>query len=253
MGRFTSFDGTEIHYHTWGDIGRGIPVVLQHGFIADGRTNWEGNGIVRALTEAGHTVIAPDARGHGQSGKPHDPAVYGESNMARDLQALFDHLQLSAVNLVGYSMGAIIALLTAIADQRVRRLVVGGVGAGIIELGGVDTRAIPNDLLAEALLAEDPGAIKHPGAAGFRLFADAMNADRRALAAQAQSVHAEPIPVDQIQVPALVLAGEQDPLAERPQVLAGALLLGELVVVPGDHMSALRQPAFVEALLRFLA
>jgi pimeloyl-ACP methyl ester carboxylesterase len=39
-------------------------------------------------------------------------------------------------DLVGYSMGAVVALLVASEDARVRRLVVGGVGSGVVECGG---------------------------------------------------------------------------------------------------------------------
>ncbi|AIJ22927.1 hypothetical protein [Amycolatopsis methanolica] len=31
-----------------------------------------------------------DARGHGESGKPHDPAYYGEARMAQDVSTLLD-------------------------------------------------------------------------------------------------------------------------------------------------------------------
>src|SRR5262245_19418932 len=104
MERFTSFDGVGICYQVWGPADAEVPVVLHHGFVADANLNWVGPGVVDALVTAGHRVVAPDARGHGQSDKPHDPACYGETTMARDLQALFDLLDVPAVDLVGYSM-----------------------------------------------------------------------------------------------------------------------------------------------------
>ena len=45
---------------------------------------------LEVLTAAGRRVIAPDARGHGRSEKPHDPSRYGEDRMARDLAVLLD-------------------------------------------------------------------------------------------------------------------------------------------------------------------
>lgn len=259
MERFSSGDGVEIVYDTWDPAGgppaAGPPVVLHHGFVADAYVNWVAPGVVEALTQAGRRVVALDARGHGRSGKPHDPAAYGEDTMARDLAALFDLVVGAdgAVDLVGYSMGAIVALIAAGRDRRVRRLVAGGVGAGVVELGGVDTRVIPNDALIDALLADDPAVIADPRAAEFRAVADAVGADRRALAAQARAVHAEPIPLDRITAPTLVLAGASDPLADRPEVLAAAIPGAELRRVAGDHMAAVGDPAFAPAIVEFLA
>jgi pimeloyl-ACP methyl ester carboxylesterase len=103
--------------------------------------------------------------------------------MARDLERLVHIAGSTSYDLVGYSMGAVVALLTAAGDLRVRRLVVGGVGAAVVELGGVDTRALSNMVLAEALEAEDPATIADPAGAAFRGFAEALRADRLALAA----------------------------------------------------------------------
>ena len=88
MERFVSFDGTEIAYQEWGSDRGAPPVVLHHGYVVDANVNWVLPGVVDALVAAGRRVVAPDARGHGASGKPHDPARYGEDRMARDLGVL---------------------------------------------------------------------------------------------------------------------------------------------------------------------
>lgn len=249
MPTFQASDGITLSYSTWGD---GPLVVLHHGFIADSRTNWVLPGIVDALVAAGRRVVAVDARGHGESEKPHDPAYYGEARMAEDLIALADLLDEPAgYDLVGYSMGAIVSLIVATKDRRVRSVVASGVGAAVVELGGVDTRALGGVVLADALLADDPATVS-PAAAGFRAFVDAVGGDRLALAAQATALHAAPIPLDTITVPALVLAGRDDHLATRPEVLAGAIPGAVLRVVPGDHLGAVRQPDFLHALTGFL-
>ncbi|BCJ40853.1 alpha/beta hydrolase [Actinoplanes ianthinogenes] len=253
MTTFRSGDGVEIYYERWERESALPPVLLHHGFIADGRTNWVLPGVVAALTDAGRRVVTIDARGHGRSGKPHDPALYGESRMAGDVIELLDLLGITKVDLVGYSMGAIVALLTATRDTRVRRLVVGGVGAGVVEVGGLDTRVIGGEPLLHALRAEDPATVTDPAAAGFRAFVEAVGGDRLALAAQATAVHAAPIPLDTITVPTLVIAGDADPLATRPAVLADAIPGAVLRTVPGDHMTALRDPGFIPALTGFLA
>ncbi len=163
MKRFESWDGIEIAYREWGEVSAvSAPVVLHHGFVADAQSNWVATGVVEALVAAGRKVIAPDVRGHGRSEKPHDQARYGEQRMARDLAVLLDQVGVRAVDLVGYSMGAIVALILSSRDRRVRRLVVGGVGSGVIECGGVDRRAVSNESIIEALDAEDPASIETP-------------------------------------------------------------------------------------------
>ncbi|GAA0247841.1 alpha/beta hydrolase [Saccharothrix mutabilis subsp. mutabilis] len=248
-------DGTVIAHHHWdpdpGTDPNPVPVVLHHGFAADTLVDWAGRGTVAALTAAGRTVVGVDARGHGMSRKSPDPARYGEPRMARDLRAVIAALDVPAVDLVGYSMGAIVALLTAAEEPAVRRLVVGGVGAGVVEVGGVDTRVLPNDLLAAALPAEDPGALP-PGVAGMRAFAEALGADLPSLAAQARVVHQGGIDLAAITAPTLVVAGDDDPLAARPHVLADAIPGARLHVVPGDHGTAGGDPAFQAAIVDFL-
>ncbi len=154
---FKSWDGIEIAFREWGGDGQSPPVVLHHGFAADSDANWVRTGVLGALLATGHRVIAPDARGHGRSEKPHDPDRYGEDRMARDLAMLLDVLGASQVDLVGYSMGAVVCLLLASDDTRVRRLVVGGVGSGILECGGVDRRTISKEAIIAALSVADPG------------------------------------------------------------------------------------------------
>ncbi len=252
MPSFTAADGVEIVYHCWGQPSGEPPVVLHHGFVADANLNWVGPGVVAALEAAGRWVVAPDARGHGASGKPHDPAAYGEGAMARDLGSLLDVIGADAVDLAGYSMGAVVALLAATTDARIRRLVVGGVGCGIVEVGGADTRAIEPGAMVAALECDDPATITDPGAAGFRLFADAVGADRRALAAQARMIHATPLALDRITAPTLVLAGDLDPLATRPEVLAGAIPGARLALLSGDHFGAVVDPRFASLTVDFL-
>jgi pimeloyl-ACP methyl ester carboxylesterase len=249
---FTSWDGTEIVYWTWGEATGSPPVVVHHGFVAHARANWEAPGVVDALLGAGRQVIGPDARGHGDSQKPHDPAAYGEQRMARDLAALIDVIGATQIDLVGYSMGAVVALLLAAEDERVRRLVVGGVGSGIVEQGGVDRRSLANDEIIEALQAEDPETLTVRGARAFRQLADALGSDREALVAQARSIHRGGVALERIEIPALVLAGEEDQMAIRPQVLADALPQGRLQLLTGDHMSALADPRFATSIVEFL-
>jgi pimeloyl-ACP methyl ester carboxylesterase len=249
---FTTWDDIEIAYQEWGNRDFTPPVVLHHGFVADATANWVVPGVVDALLGAGRWVVAPDARGHGRSDKPHDPAAYGEQRMARDLSVLVDVIDTPQIDLAGYSMGAIVALLLSSDDGRVRRLVVGGVGSGVIECGGVDRRAVSNESIIDALSAEDAATLEDPGAKAFRTLADAVGADRKALLAQASSVYRGHIALERISAPTLVLAGDSDPLALRPEVLAAAIPNATLKLVSGDHIGAIADPRFIQSIVDFL-
>jgi pimeloyl-ACP methyl ester carboxylesterase len=250
---FRTFDDLEIAYQEWGEPAwPGPPVFLHHGFVVDASTNWVAPGVVAALVASGRRVIAPDARGHGRSSKPHDPGRYGEERMARDLALLVRETGQGEIDLVGYSMGAVVSLLYASSAQGVRRLVVGGVGSGVVECGGVDRRTISNESIIEALQAEDPSAVAGSAASWFRALADALGADRGALAAQARAVHRGGVDLQAITARTLVLAGDQDPLADRPEVLAGAIPGAELRYVAGDHAGALADPLFRSSIVDFL-
>lgn len=251
--RFDTWDGIEIAFQEWGEETSAPPVVLHHGFVADADSNWVAPGVVEALRAAGRRVVAPDARGHGRSAKPHDPDRYGEQRMSRDLTSLLDAIDAPTIDLVGYSMGAIVSLLFASGEGRVRRLVIGGVGSGVIECGGVDRRAVSNDAIVEALEVEDPSSIRDPGALPFRQLAEATGGDRMALAAQARSVYRGEIALQQISAPTLLLAGDSDPLAVRPEVLVDAIPDATLRILHGNHIGAIGDPGFKQSIVDFLA
>jgi pimeloyl-ACP methyl ester carboxylesterase len=250
--RVPGADGVAVAVHRWGVPGDLPPVYLQHGFVADTRLNWVGTGTVGVLLAAGREVVGVDARGHGRSDKPHDPAAYGERRMADDLRRVADALGHDAFDLAGYSMGATVAVLVAAADRRVRRLVVGGAGASLVDPGGAERHAVLMAALAAALEAADVAEVHDPGTLLFRRMADALAADRLALAAHARAVHDRDPDLAAITAPTLVLAGDADPLAVRPEALAAAIPGARVSVVPGDHSTVLRAPAFAAALTGFL-
>ncbi|MEU2031815.1 alpha/beta fold hydrolase [Nocardia amamiensis] len=249
MTKFETWDGLELAYRVW--EGEGIPVVLQHGVVADTNANWMSTGVVGALRSAGHTVVSLDARGHGRSDKPHEPERYSWYGMARDVRALYDELGFDEVVQVGYSMGGVISLLVAATDHRVRRLAVGGIGSGVLDCGGVDRRVIDLPDLQAAMRGDGAGASRR--AMMFRVLADAVHADLDAMHAVATGLDDRPIErLSEVTVPALVLAGDNDPFAAEPERLAEALPNGALAVVPGDHLMAVLAPAFHTALVGFL-
>lgn len=98
-------DGARLWY---GIVGEGPPVILLHGGLSSHRV-WDGQ--VRALVQAGYQVILFDSRGHGRSTLGPTPLTY--ERMAADVAALIAHLQFEQPAVVGWSDGAIIALVLA--------------------------------------------------------------------------------------------------------------------------------------------
>jgi non-heme chloroperoxidase len=82
------------------DHGSGRPVVLVHGYPLNG-DSWERQTTV--LLDAGYRVITYDRRGFGKS--DHPTAGYDYDAFTADLKKLLDHLDLTDINLIGFSMG----------------------------------------------------------------------------------------------------------------------------------------------------
>src|SRR5579862_3583907 len=60
-------------------------VVLVHGLASSVDLGWRATGVLERLAAAGLRVVAFDARGHGRSDAPHQPARYGDARAAADL------------------------------------------------------------------------------------------------------------------------------------------------------------------------
>lgn len=124
-------NGISLNYTDSG--GEGRPVVLIHGWPLSG-ASWSEQ--VPALTGAGYRVITYDRRGFGDSDKPEDG--YDYDTFAADLAGLLDGLDLSAVTLVGFSMGGgeLARYVGKYGEHRIHSLVFAG--------------AVPPDLLKTA-------------------------------------------------------------------------------------------------------
>ncbi|MER6473206.1 alpha/beta fold hydrolase [Streptomyces collinus] len=108
--------GIRLAYQVWGSPDA-PPLVLVHA-LGENATDWEQ--VVPALARS-RRVYALDLRGHGRSDWPGD---YSLELMRADVLQFLDALGLGHVDLIGHSMGGIVAyLLAQDHPQRVRRLV----------------------------------------------------------------------------------------------------------------------------------
>ncbi|MEZ4712724.1 MAG: alpha/beta hydrolase [Caldilineaceae bacterium] len=102
---YVEHDGARIWYATFGS---GQPVILLHGGLGHSG-NWGYQ--VPALVDNGYRAIVIDSRGHGRSTR--DGRPYSYELMASDVLAVIDALQLAQADFVGWSDGAVIALILA--------------------------------------------------------------------------------------------------------------------------------------------
>ncbi len=115
-------DGVRIHYYVEGE---GMPLVLQHG-LTSSVLRWYEFGFVDAL-KSDYRLLLVDARGHGDSDKPHDADAYNQTTMAGDVIAAMDAAGIDKAHYMGYSMGGSIgfAIAESFAD-RFHSLIIGG-------------------------------------------------------------------------------------------------------------------------------
>ena len=239
-------DGVQIAYQVTGE---GPPVLLIHGFASNIRVNWVATGWVKVLADAGHTVIAIDNRGHGDSEKLYDPAGYEAPAMAEDSRRLLDHLGMERADVMGYSMGArITAFLLLNHGDRVRRAVIAGMAGNMFK--GVST----SDIIADALLADEGEDVTHPTARAFRQFAEQTRSDLKALSAcmRAGRPALSRDALAFVHNPVLVVAGEDDEVAGPVGALADVFPSGRGLSLPGrDHMKAVGDLTFKRAVTEF--
>jgi pimeloyl-ACP methyl ester carboxylesterase len=169
--------------------------------------------------------------------------------MADDVIALMDHLGLAQADLMGYSMGALIASsLLVRKPERFYSVILSGIGDGLIAGGGPSRER--GEAIAKALEATDAKSAPTPAAQAFRVFAERSGNDLAALAAMQRSSRDR---IDINRMPVLMLIGEADTLVGPADRLAEMIPGARMVKVPGDHLTAPLQPQFRQAVVDFLA
>ena len=236
-------DGLRIHYEVVGYevVGRGNPLVLYHGLTGSG-ARWRDTGYVAGLEDA-YRLVLIDARGHGQSDKPHDAATYSRLNQAADAVAVLDDLGIDSARFWGHSMGGDVALtLGRHHPDRVGALVVTGYSPFAAEGEEAAEMAAWAEDLRDGITGFVAGYERRHGPLPDDARARWLANDGTALAACVASMIAEAdgrqvddLPL--IETPVMLLVGTAEPFADRAREAAKLLPNGTFVPLDGlDHV-----------------
>lgn len=116
----------DLAYVEWGDPASPHTVLCLHGLSRQGR---DFDPLARALVQLGYRVICPDIVGRGKSGWLADPELYGLPQYVQDMAALIAHLGVDRLDWVGTSLGGLVGMVLAGAQNTpIRRLVINDIG-----------------------------------------------------------------------------------------------------------------------------
>lgn len=214
--------------------GEGKPLILLHG-------NGEDNSYFVyqvAYFSRFYRVLAIDTRGHGQS--PRGTAPFSIQQFAEDLRDFLDQQEIPKAHILGFSDGGNIALTFALRyPERVDRLILNG------------ANLFPSGVKA---------AVQLPIVLGYR--AASLSAKRslkakhkaELLGLMVNEPNIQPEELNGLTVPTLVIAGTRDMIKEaHTRLIARSLPNARLVLLPGDHFIANKEPAaFNRAVRNFL-
>ncbi len=222
-------DGTSIFFQ---EVGNGPILVLHHGFLGNG-ADWQRCDYLEALKERFRLLIM-DARGHGKSGKPHDPEAYSTERRVEDVVAVVESAGGGPAAFWGYSMGGRAGFgCMAYVPEIFERIIVGGIHVldenREIFASPFEERAKLLDEGMTALVNSRPNLTQ-----GQR--ENMLKQDARALAACTRGVAAQAGLADKVRNfkgHALVYAGSDDLVFERAKQSVKYLAKGTFLELKG--------------------
>lgn len=211
--------------------GQGKPLILLHG-------NGEDNSYFVyqvAYFSRFYRVMAIDTRGHGQS--PRGTAPFSIQQFAEDLRGFLDQHDIPKAHILGFSDGGNIALTFALHyPERVDRLILNG--ANLFPAGVKSTVQLPIVLgyhTASLFAKRSPKAKENAALLGLMV----------------KEPNIRPEELNGLTVPTLVIAGTKDMIREsHTRLIARSLPNARLVLLPGDHFIANKEPAVFNRAVR---
>ncbi|GAB0057664.1 Cis-3-alkyl-4-alkyloxetan-2-one decarboxylase [Candidatus Magnetaquicoccaceae bacterium FCR-1] len=250
----------------WDSLGNGPPILCISGFASG---NWMYRPLAQTLADR-HTSILPDNRGMGLSPPATQP--YTLDDLAGDVIALMDQLEHETFTLIGLSMGGFIAqLIAARHPERVKRLVLMCTSSNDAAFKGLfpmlsreqisaiymlrreeRVRAALSETFCPFLFNRYPDThayiLEHrlrfePESAQVLLQYDAV----------ARFFASEPVPLERLTMPTLILSGALDLVVPsvNAQMLASRIPNAQARIIDEtDHLFFLEKSAEVNGLIR---
>ncbi|MET9199296.1 alpha/beta hydrolase [Gordonia sp. NPDC003585] len=247
VAEYTTISHPEPDTRVWHEVhGEGPPVVLLHGAFS-GASSWGAQ--VPALVDAGWQVFCPERHGHGHS--PDVTEEFHYADMATETIAYLDEVVGGPAQIVGWSDGAVVGALVALARPDLVR--------GLVLVGQYYNSAgrAPGGIL-DALQSGDPDLLAFfkaeyadespDGADHFEVVFDKTMA----------MITAEPEidlgELSAIACPTLVMQGDKDEVTlDHGREVAAAIPDARLCVIPGSHLIPIEAaPQVNAAILDFL-
>ena len=265
MPALTTDDAVRLHYE---ESGSGTPIVFVHEFAGDSRS-WEPQ--VRHFSRL-YRCIAYNARGYPPSDVPEGIERYSQDRARDDIRAVLDALRIDKAHVVGLSMGAFATLHFGMRyGDRARSLTIAGGGYGAHPAQYEKFQA---DTKANAQVIRDKGMVhfaatyghgptrvqlKNKDPRGFAEYAR-MLAEHSTLGSantmlgyqgRRPSLYALTEQMQSIQVPTLILAGdEEEPCLEACLLMKRCIATAGLALLPkSGHAINLEEPALFNRLL----
>lgn len=252
-----------LHYQS---VGQGQPLLLLHGLFGSG-DNW---GIIAKHFSSDFQVISVDLRNHGRS--PHHASqTYDE--MADDLIALLDALDVDSIHLLGHSLGGKVAMQFATRyPKRLNKLIIVDMAMRAYQdththlidaMLGVDFEQCKNRTAVDKALSH---AINTPMVRQFLLLnlvksdnanqALAWRINLPALKANYPALQQAIIPAIPYHQPCLFICGEHSDYVNDTDIsqIKHHFTQAQFVHLPTDHWVHAEQPqAFIDVVSQFLS
>jgi len=239
---YAEIDGVKLYFEITGE---GEPLLLMHGGLGGSEHFSE----IIPLLSGSFQVITVDRRGHGRSWDNTDP--YSYASMADEMAAFLDHLQLEAVNMLGFSDGGVVGYhLASTYPKTVKKLVAVGANFRVDGMTSTTVDWVENRLSPENLSTDLPGIESryretNPQPDNYPTFVE------RSRELWLRDPYLSDQQLKGIQAPVLFVVGEKDAIRIEHVLEMRTLVQGsQMCVIPGaSHAVLSEKPQLVLPIL----
>jgi pimeloyl-ACP methyl ester carboxylesterase len=168
--------------------------------------------------------------------------------IANDAAGLLDHLLIESADVLGYSMGALIArFMTVTHPKKVRSVVFGGLGTALKNGVGDSWERIIRNFHSSGRKSVSDLEERYSSLTAANRDVEALAACMYVLRETLSSIQ-----LATVQSPVLVAVGEKDEFAGSAHALASIIPASDVLILPGlDHTSTITSTLFQHTVIQF--